>query len=197
MVKHRDPEQRRSQVTDALFSVIAEKGLEKTTVRDVAEAAGVSVGLVQSYFRTKADLLRFGIQVVYDRVEDHINQVAIRLPVRGILDDVIDPLLPVDTQRTREFRVALAFWHAALHDPEMADTHREATRRLLDGFSEIFAGAQRAGELDPGVDPGQEAMILLALIDGLALHTILTGEPFNPDTVVAAVTTHLNRIFLP
>lgn len=195
MAQHMGPEERRSQVSDALFTVIAHKGLEKTTIRDVAEEAGVSVGLVQRYFRTKDDLLRFGIQVVYERVEDHINNVTVALPVRSILDDIITPLLPLDEQREREFRVAFAFWHASLHDPEMSTTHREATNRLIDAFIEVISGAQRAGEIHSSINPELEARILMALIDGLAMHATITPDVFSPADVVDAVTTHLNRIF--
>lgn len=195
MTKHQDSDARRIQVADGLFAAVARRGLERTTVRDVAEAAGGSVGLVQRYFRTKADLLRFGIQVVYERVEARVQQVAIVPPVRKIVSEIAESLFPVDEERDQEFRVALAFWQASLHDPEMAATHRQATQRLVDGLAEAFAGAQRAGELSKDLDPAFEARLLIAVVDGLSLHATITADGFDADMVTAALHLHLDRLF--
>lgn len=197
MTKHQDSDARRIQVAEGLFAAVAQRGLESTTVRDVAEAAGVSVGLVQRYFRTKADLLLFGIQVVYERAEVRFHQVAIEPPVRRIVSQIAESLFPVDEERDQEFRVALAFWQASLHNPEMAETHRQATQRLIDGLAEAFTGAQRAGELPYSLDPTCEARMLIALVDGLALHATITADAFDAETITAALHAHLDRLFIP
>ena len=38
---------RRTQLTDALLSITATRGLDQVSVREVASAAGVSIGTVQ------------------------------------------------------------------------------------------------------------------------------------------------------
>ena len=195
MTKHQNSDARRIQVADGLFAAVAERGLEKTTVRDVADAAGASVGLVQRYFRTKADLLRFGIQVVFERVEARVRRVSITPPVRRIVGEIAESLFPLDEERDQEFRVVLAFWQASLHDPEMTATHRKATHGLVDGLAEAFAGAQRAGELSETLDPAFEARILLALVDGLSLHATVTEDGFDAEMITAALHLHLDRLF--
>lgn len=50
-------EQRRSQVMRAVRAAIAEEGLERTTMRNVAERAGVSTGTIAYYFKSKQDML--------------------------------------------------------------------------------------------------------------------------------------------
>ncbi|MGB8407984.1 MAG: helix-turn-helix domain-containing protein [Mycobacterium sp.] len=45
------------KILDAAMSVIAQHGVEATSFRRVSEAAGVSTGLVQHYFKTKSDLV--------------------------------------------------------------------------------------------------------------------------------------------
>ncbi len=58
-------ERRRQQIIDGALVVFAEKGFEKATNQDIAEAAGIgSPGLIYHYFESKADLLR---QVVASR----------------------------------------------------------------------------------------------------------------------------------
>lgn len=195
MTRHQPSDTRRLQVADGLFSAVAQRGLEKTTVRDVAEAAGVSVGLVQRYFRTKADLLRFGIQVVHERAESRTQQVAITPPVRKIVSDIAKSLFPSDDERDREFRVVVGFWQASLYDTEMAATHRLTLDKLIDGLTEAMEGAQRAGELSEDLKPRLEAKLLVAVIDGLLLHATITADEFDAETLTAALHVHLDRLF--
>lgn len=178
------------------MSTVAEHGLERTTIRRVADAAGVSVGLVQRYFASKDDLLRFGIEYVYERTRARVAAVPLDQPeVRTIVEQIIVVQLPLNDERAHESRVWLAFIEATLSDTTKRVIHVDATRELLDGLTRALAGAQRRGEMAPSLDPSQEAMALVALMDGLVLHATATGSPFDRDTVRTAVRTHLDRLF--
>ncbi len=54
-----DFELRRQQIIDGALEVFAEKGFERATNKDIAEAASIgSPGLIYHYFKDKADLFR-------------------------------------------------------------------------------------------------------------------------------------------
>lgn len=55
------------RIRDAAVRTLADRGVSATSLRAVAEEAGVSVGLVQHYFRNKAGLVA--------AVDDHVLQV--------------------------------------------------------------------------------------------------------------------------
>src|SRR5688572_4732587 len=75
-----DFELRRRQIIDGALEVFADKGFEKATNKDIADAAGIgSPGLIYHYFKDKADLLR---QVLESRAE------VFRLIAHG--DELID-----------------------------------------------------------------------------------------------------------
>ena len=57
---------RRAQILDAAAHVFAERGFHRTTIRDVAKAAGVADGTIYNYFENKTALL-LGI---LDRLND-------------------------------------------------------------------------------------------------------------------------------
>jgi TetR/AcrR family fatty acid metabolism transcriptional regulator len=63
-------ELRRSQILDAAAAVFAEKGFHRSTIKDVAKAAGVADGTIYNYFANK-DALILGIL-------DRINQTQDR-----------------------------------------------------------------------------------------------------------------------
>jgi len=50
-------EWRRNQLLDTALRLFGEKGVENTSIKDIAEEAGVAQGLVYHYFRNKEDLL--------------------------------------------------------------------------------------------------------------------------------------------
>jgi AcrR family transcriptional regulator len=58
-----------ARIRNAALEGFARDGVAATTIRDVAKAAGVSPGLVQHHFKTKADLER--------AVNEYVLQVAI------------------------------------------------------------------------------------------------------------------------
>ena len=57
---------RRTQILDAATRVFASKGFNRSTIRDVAQDAGVADGTIYNYFANKTDLL-FGL---LDRLND-------------------------------------------------------------------------------------------------------------------------------
>ena len=48
---------RRAQLTKAAYKVVAQKGYNDFTIKDIAEEAGLSTGLVHYYFKNKEELL--------------------------------------------------------------------------------------------------------------------------------------------
>ncbi len=50
-------ERRRAQIVEAATRLVARQGFAKTVVRDIAEEAKISVGLVYEYVRSKEDIL--------------------------------------------------------------------------------------------------------------------------------------------
>ena len=58
-LKTKEREERRNALADIAESLLSEKGPEGVTVRDVAKTAGLSVGAIYMYFKTKEELFCF------------------------------------------------------------------------------------------------------------------------------------------
>lgn len=66
----RKGEQTRERILDAALELFRERGFEETTMRAIAEAAGVAVGNAYYYFRAKEYL----VQAFYERThEEHLE----------------------------------------------------------------------------------------------------------------------------
>jgi AcrR family transcriptional regulator len=76
-------ERRRAQLTQAAIACFSERGYHSTTIRDVAERARVSIGLIYQYVGDKEDLLFMALQEVLDSYMRQIPQT---------LTGITDPL---------------------------------------------------------------------------------------------------------
>lgn len=177
------------------MEVVATRGLMQTTLRQVADAAGVSVGLVQRYFTSKNELLEFGFDYVYQRTRDRITAVPHEAPVKDVVLGLGEAVLPLDPQRRRETSVFLAFVHATLNDEALARIHQRAASELVEGLTRALESAQQSGELNTGVDPGVEALALVALLDGLTLDGMATASLYPEQTLRALLHAHVDRLF--
>ena len=65
-------ERRRAQLTQAAIACFSQNGYHSTTIRDVAERADVSIGLIYQYVGDKEDLLFLALQEVLRAYERQI-----------------------------------------------------------------------------------------------------------------------------
>ena len=68
MPKRVDPLAQRRSVAQAVFRLAGARGADAISMRDVAAEAGVSLGMVQHYFRSKDEVLLFALGHMRDRV---------------------------------------------------------------------------------------------------------------------------------
>ena len=58
----KEPAERRQEILDTAMRLFWEKGYEKTSIADIAQAIGVAQGLCYRYFSSKEDLLEAGLE---------------------------------------------------------------------------------------------------------------------------------------
>ena len=60
-------EEKRTRILEALHACLLEKPFDRTSIKDIARAAGVNHGLLHYYFRSKEDILLHYIDHVIAR----------------------------------------------------------------------------------------------------------------------------------
>ena len=183
MPKIVDAEARRGEVVEAVFRIIAVDGLERASLREVADEAGLAVGSVRHYFASSEELLAYSFSTVVDRIllrlSDALAVVERLTPgTAGHHEAVLTLLgemLPVDEQRAVDACVWMAFKNAARIRPFLA---AEADRSHR-GVAAVVG--QLVTELVPDGGGGQQSLVieaerLLATLDGLCMHALLQPE---------------------
>jgi TetR/AcrR family transcriptional regulator, cholesterol catabolism regulator len=62
-------EQRHRQIVDAAVTLFIENGFHKTTTRQIAQAAGISIGSLYEYIATKEDVLYLVCDAIHAEIE--------------------------------------------------------------------------------------------------------------------------------
>ncbi|MTD30864.1 TetR/AcrR family transcriptional regulator [Planomicrobium sp. YIM 101495] len=68
-------EKRRAQMIRGAVMLFKEKGFHRTTTREIAKAAGFSIGTLYEYIRTKEDVLYLVCDSIYDEVHARLNRL--------------------------------------------------------------------------------------------------------------------------
>jgi TetR/AcrR family transcriptional regulator, mexJK operon transcriptional repressor len=187
-----DFEDRRQQIIDGALAVFAEKGYERATNKDIAEAAGIgSPGLIYHYFKDKSDL--FG-QVLEQRapVLQLINrgESLMDLPPREALT-----LFGSTFVKTLENRTAISMFKLIIGEAVRHPMVAEMFNKIGPGRGFAFLTRYLAHQMDIGAlrraDPGAAVRCFV----GPLIAYVLTREVFrqpdaaslNPETMVATL----------
>jgi AcrR family transcriptional regulator len=188
--KEVDHPARRRELADAACRVIARDGLAGTTLADVAEESGWSIGSIRHYFPNKDELIASALWRVGERVDDRIR---LRTAAGMTLNDLriaATELLPLDAERREEALVHLAFMAQAAVVPALADAAEGAAKRLQEPLAARIAHAVQAGELPAHVDAAHEAARLRLLLDGLRLQLVTTPRHTSAAWALAILDDH-------
>ena len=153
----------------AAYRLIASKGIERTTLQDITDAAGVSKALAVYYFKTKENLVLATIRWVLGRVAERMTDVvaSVEAPDQKV-QAMVDAIF-VDPRRNRDFYLA---YTALIGEAARNERFNELNVTFRSIMNAAYADLIRSGEgtvfVVDGVD--EAAMGVRALIDGLFLQ---------------------------
>jgi AcrR family transcriptional regulator len=172
---------RRALILDAAVVVISRRGVDRARLADVAEQAGVSLGLVQHYFRTRERLL---IET-FRREQERISQIWFN----AVPADA-DPLVRLaeylrlsspegSGQAATPFDPGWSFWLEFWSKANRDDEIRAEVADIYSDFAELYRQAIRdgvaQGEFTVSGEVEDAADRLISLADGIAVRTLLGG----------------------
>lgn len=164
-----DPE-RKDRIIDACLDVIAERGVDGTSHRVVAAAAGVPLGSMTYHFDGMGDLLHQAFERFAQRGEQRFHERMAGARDAGEACEAIAVSIERDVLgRGPDLNINLEFYTLAARDAAYRD------------IAERWMAASRA-EMERFFDP-VTATLLDAMVEGLTLHRALGGTPQDPRTV--------------
>lgn len=204
MPKFVDAAVRRQEVVEAVFRIIAADGLERASLREVADEAGLAVGSVRHYFASSDDLLAHSFGTVVDRITGRLDGAREYLtPLvpgtaehrEGVLT-LLSQFLPLDEERAVDACVWMAFKNAARIRPFLA-AEADRSHRAVAAVVGWLIMELREPKDDDG--EGQQSLVteaerLLATLDGLTMHALLQPEWMTAEMCLDVLDSHLRSL---
>jgi AcrR family transcriptional regulator len=188
--RHQERSERSTaRLLDAAAELIEEGGFEAMTLAAIGERAGYSRGLVTARFGSKDQLL----EALVDRITtgwSHRNLLP-RTVGRPGADGVLILIDAIRVQAERDPR-ALRTLYALMFEalgPNLAlrqhfvDFHRT----MRSDLAKLVRRGIRDGSVPPGLDPGEEAVLVVAGLRGIAYQWRLDPDGFDPVPALAAL----------
>ena len=176
MPKIVDHDERRLELVDATWRIIARQGLEGATMREIAMEAGFANGALKPYFPTKDTLLEFAFGHVFNRTNQRIAEVTAGKNGMAALRAFCLEVLPLDDERVNEARIVIPFWQKAVNDAQKAQIHQQSMAAWLDTIRQFLAEAREAGDVRAAVDDSILAGQLLNMLLGAQIEAALSPE---------------------
>lgn len=187
-------EVRREQLIRATVDVIAANGYAATTLADVAEAAGLSRGIVNFHFESKDKLFLETLHFISDDYTAHWRRA---LDAAGPLPaDRIEALILSDLDEAicndRMISVWFAFWTEAANRPD----YQKLCWAHDGDYSSAIEAVCRDLKEDAGYpfDPEQMGALVYSMQEGLWLR-LLVGGARSRDEALGIARTGLGTLF--
>jgi TetR/AcrR family transcriptional regulator, transcriptional repressor of bet genes len=177
---------RRAQILCAAVQVVAAQGVDKARLKDISDMAGVSLGMVQHYFRTREELMAQTFQVMMSVSLLSWNRLASTEP---------DPLVSLFAGMRLHVVGSVTFahrwgfwselWSGARRDEMLAEIAHQIYQQWNEPFHDLIAELIATNRITVNGSAEHMSMILMALIDGLAARSLVDPESLPADAIYA------------
>ena len=195
MPKVIDRNRRRQEFAEAAGARIAAHGIAGLRMREVADEAGYSPGLIAHYFRDQQDLLTETYRCAYRRQAGRFL-VAAGGKEEGLaaLEKTLLSILPTDNESDLDWRIRLAYAETHRAWPEIAEIEHSSQSAFLARLETLLREARERGELRPEIDTLTQAHTLSALVTGLTTNHHFDPGEFTRERIVAIARDHLHSL---
>jgi TetR/AcrR family transcriptional repressor of bet genes len=176
---------RREQICRAAATVISREGFAGSTMRMVAEEAGVSTGMLNHYFANRQDLLTQALVFVSERAQSRMHESIQGMPPgRERLVALLDSALAEGQEVSETWRVWINAYGEAVRLADLRHTIESRLKSWYELIDEALEGLVPAD--DDGSIPW--AWRFDAILNGLAIQALtseaeLDGERIRDEVI--------------
>jgi len=184
---HREtPAVRREALVEATLQSLRRYGHEGTSIRRISAIAGVSIGLINHHFRSKAELVAAAYESLALSLQQSTRAAAERpgQASRARFQSFFRASFSPEILDPSVFSIWLVFWSMVLHAPEMRAVHDRTYREYRVILEALLAALATEGAAPP-FKLRNAAIALAALLDGLWLELSLSPGAFTAEDAIS------------
>jgi AcrR family transcriptional regulator len=188
--------ERRIEVAQAAWRVIVREGLDRTSMRAIAQELGSSTGVVTHYFRDKEELTLFALEQVFEHVAAEMKACAQGRKGIDRLVQMMFVALPLERIDRDEWKVWMAFLGYSIGREHLVQAHRTRYDLLRQIIAQELAHLQAAHLIRADLDLTLEANALIALVDGIGTGVVIDPEQFSSVQQQYLVQRHIHTLLV-
>lgn len=193
-------EAKRSFLIEQATLCLAQKGYAHVSLRDIAKASGVSLGILHYYFANKEDLLLAVIAGYKDSLIQELETAVVNAPLERWLEQLLELLHDSLTEKRALHRLWYDLQVQAMYVPAFRDHVNEIRARLHGLISRIVGQFFPPETHTMSMSVDGAVSLIYAQVDGLFLQAMLE-ESFVPESALSrfeeALPQLLNMMFIP
>jgi AcrR family transcriptional regulator len=180
-----DRERRRQEILEVTWRLMATRGADAATMREIAREAGYANGALAPYFANKDELVEAAYVHVFEQTNDRIRTaVAGRRGVAALRAFLVE-VVPTTEVTRLEARIVLPFWNRTVADERLARLNDAAMQRWRRDIRELLRQGREDGDVTVATADDVLADQLLALALGLQVLALLPESPTPAATQLA------------
>ncbi|MDJ0620538.1 MAG: TetR/AcrR family transcriptional regulator [Calothrix sp. MO_192.B10] len=185
---------RRLEVAEAAWRVIVRDGLDRTSMRAIAQELGCTTGVVTHHFRDKQELILFALNQVTQRLQTGMEVAIEKMSGVERLVEMLFAFLPLDNERRDILKVWVAFLGYAIGRESLMAEHQRCAAQLREVIIQELRKLQSAELIRADVEPEIEANALLALVNGVSLDSLIQDKCLTPTQQKIVIGNYVNQL---
>ena len=169
---------RQQEIIEAAIGIIADKGIQKMTIKNLAKSIGITEGAIYRHFSTKLDILSGILSIFRVRIRDKFTQIPFDRSVYDILAAIITR--QIDMFVEKPIIAAVIFSEEIFqNEKQLSETVFSIMSDNINTILEIVKNGQDKGELRNDVPAEQLSNMLIGAIRLLITRWRLSGFAFD------------------
>lgn len=182
---------RKKEILECAIRLIIDEGMTALTIRRVAEAAGVSTGLVLYHFATKEDLIAESWRLALLQAREKIRAAVGDVQGRDLMDAIFKFRFQDDESTNVPWIFWLEYWNHAARTEDLRVHHSQTFTMMQEMDLAQVRTAMAAGQIREDIDPAMIVDLYHAVFCGLIVKVVLDKESITGDRAL-----DLGRLFL-
>jgi len=189
------PAVRREALVEATLRCLKKFGHGGVSVRRISAAAGVSIGLINHHFPSKACLIAETYETLALSLQQSIRAQAENSAAspRARLSNFFRASFAPEILEPQLFNVWVVFWSMVAHSPEIRAVHDRTYGKYRSILEALLGELVKSGAA-PALKLRSAAIALSALLDGLWVELSLSSATFKPREAIAICEDWVNTL---
>lgn len=189
-----DKKEKKDLIIEAAIREFIKKGFPKTTISDIAKAAGIGKGTVYEYFSTKEEIINQTFEFFVRSLGMDFEAVLISgLPPREKLVRIFEGFIDfMDSQAQDMIELMFDFWSESMKSTDQSKNliYKEM-KKFYQAYRTIFADiiveGMSAGTFRKDINPSSAASMVVGALDGIIVQWVLERESYDYASVIKTI----------